>query len=54
MSLFTMKHFINNLTTGMMDLVTMETVPSISFALGQMTTEGDIVSLSTGSNLSTI
>ena len=43
MSLFTMKHFINNLTTGMMDLVTMETVPSISFALGQMTTERDTI-----------
>ena len=43
MSLLTEKHFINNLTTGMMDLITMETVSSISFALGQLMTERDII-----------
>ena len=41
MSLFTIKRFINYLTTGMSCLVTMETISSINFALGQLKTERD-------------
>ena len=41
MSLSTVKHFISNLTTGMSDLVAIETVPWITSALGYLTTERD-------------
>ena len=41
MSLFTMKHFIKNLTTGMSCLLTMETILLISFALQVLRSERD-------------
>ena len=47
MSLLTVKHVIKSLTTGMCCLVTMETASSITFALGQLTTERDTIFPST-------
>ena len=47
MSLLTVKHVIKSLTTGMCCLVTVETTSSITFALGQLTTERDTMCPST-------